>query len=346
MTMHAVPRPGRRTGQRPHLVSRLRTISAAALVVTLMSALTACAGVGSTSEKPADTRAEATMTAQQAETVVDDYDSRRNAALTASVRAFDPVPWSKADTGILYARNRLDTAVRKVEGNRRTTTSAHTVRTVFAPAHESFPRLAILDLDRTTGGRVTSVVAALTQQDEGSPWLMASTATHRGATLPGARGAGRAATLLPAARTTLAARADELVTQLNAGKGPWVTGDLAAEAKALATPAAGRTEYRLWSPQKDQLAPRGSIHAVAVEDGGALALLDLVAETVHDAPPGEYFDTRRLHDSYLEATGQSSEYATQIRLRNGLTVVALLDAKGGLSVLGADSAGIPLEGGA
>lgn len=70
---------------------------------------------------------------------------------------------------MLYARNRLDTAVRKVEGNRRTAASTHTVRSVFAPAHETFPRLAVVDVDRTSGGQTTSVLAAMTQQDEGPP---------------------------------------------------------------------------------------------------------------------------------------------------------------------------------
>lgn len=339
------PGGGRRTGPQGRRFVWLTTASVAALVVTLMVALTACR-VSSPSSEPAGSRVEATLTPEQAEVVIKDYDTRRSAAHAASVRRFDPVPWSKADTGMLYARNRLDTAVRKVEGNRVITPSTHAVRSVFAPAHETYPRLAIVDLDRTTGGRATSVIGAMTQQAQGSPWLMTSTATHTDVALPAPRSPGHAGTLPAATRSTLLARVDELVPQLNAGAGPLVTGDLATEVKALAAPAGGRTEYRLWSSQNDQLAPRGSVHAVAVEAGATLALVDLVAETTHDAEPGEYFNTRRLRNSYLTATGQASEYTTQIRLRNGLTVLAVLDAKGQLSVLAADSAALPIEGGA
>lgn len=338
------PAGGRRTGPRGHRLWGLGSASAAALVTTLMVVLTACT-VADPASEPAESRVEATITPEQADTVVKDYDMRRNAALAASVRRFDPVPWSKADTGMLYARNRLDTAVRKVEGNRRTAPSTHAVRSVFAPAHETYPRLAIVDLDRTTGGAATSVIGAMTQQAEGSPWLMTSRAAHTDVALPAPRSPGRAGTLAAATRSTLLARVDELVRQLDAGAGPLVTGDLATEVKALAAPAGGRTEYRLWSAQKDQLAPRGSVHAVAVEGGATLALVDLVAETIHDAEPGEYFDTRRLRNSYLTATGQASHYATQIRLRNGLTVVALLDATGKMSVVAAESAALPLDGG-
>lgn len=173
---------------------------------------------------------------------------------------------------------------------------------------------------------------------------MTSRATHSDVALPAPRNPGHAGTLAPTTQSTLATRVGELTSQLNAGGGPLVTGPLASEAKALTAPDGGRTTYGLGSAQDDQLGPGGSIHAVAVERGGTLALVDLVAETIHKAEPGTYLDTRNVRNSYLEATGQVSEYATQIVLRNAVTIVVQLDSRGRLDVLPADSAALPVEG--
>lgn len=333
-------RAGAATRTRPTRRARhvALTVGLAALLV-LVSGCGALRSPGST----ATPTTEVPLTQVQAVAAMKDYDARHNSASQAAGRAFDPVPWSKADTGMLYARRRLDTAVRKVEDDRRPFTVAHSVRSVYTPAVDGQTQHAVLDLDRVSGGRTTHVLGVLSRDDESSPWLMTALVRYTLADLPKPLARGREASLSTSERTTVLDRVTELATQLTAGKGPLVTGELANLSGEFVSWTGKRPRFSLWSTESDQFGPRGSLQAVKVSDGGTLVIASLVADTVHEAQRGESFDTTRLDNSYLEATGQQGRGLSQLRIRNGVTAALLLDATGGVRLLAADSAGLPLR---
>lgn len=334
----------RRWGLLVHRSHRARRATSGAGLAALLALLSGCASLGSLGSPeptPAPT-VDVTLTETEAETAMKDYDARHNTAYRAASTSFDPVPWSKADTGMLYARRRLDTAVRKVAADRRPFTVAHSVRSVYAPAVDGGTQHAVVVLDRTSGGRTTHVLGVLTRSDDTAAWLMTALVRYTLADLPKPLARGSETTLTDAERAAILGHVRQLTAQLNAGKGPLVTGELANLSGEFVSHDGKRPRISLWSTEDDQFGPRGSLQAVKVSDGGTLVVASLVADTVHEAQDGESFDTTGLDNPYLRATGQHGRRLSQLRVRNGVTAVLHLDATGAVQVLAADAAGLPL----
>ncbi|KGN35000.1 hypothetical protein N802_01035 [Knoellia sinensis KCTC 19936] len=323
--------------------TRAMTRRATALALTALLPVLAGCGMVPSKVEPwrSDSITKPAMTHDEAVAAMKDYDVRNNTAIKASATSYDPVAWAKADTGIVFAQDRIATTIQKLHKDKDSTPLTHTVKGLYAPTFATYPMYSIVNVDRAADGKTSHSIAAFTRQSAVSPWLMAANASYTHADLPKPLAAGVASHLTDPEKEKLVARIGDLTKQLNAGKGSLVTGELSTIVEDFMGFGGKPAAFRLWSSEADQFGPRGSIQAVKVAGDATLAVVSLQADTVHDAGKGNVWKASALDNDYLRATGQTTK-AQMLRVRNGVTVVLLVDRKGGVKPLAVSADGVPL----
>ncbi|PRY63620.1 hypothetical protein BCF74_10118 [Knoellia remsis] len=318
-----------------------RTLSRAVTVSVLALTVPALAGCGVVPQKVEPWKnsevTKPSMTPDQADLVLKDLATRRNAIAKATATSNDARPWRDVSSGPLYTTEVLQSQYRQMTKTSEKSVVSLVGTKSYIPAFSGYPMYALVaGTEAYDKGKPIEVLNVVQRTSVIAPWTMLAAAHVPAKSLPASAAPGGASTPGPEQQKQALAAANAVMARINTGKGgPALPKELESFLSDMRTTegASSLVRAQLWPSDAEPLEPGGPVQAVATPTGSlVLASYDLL--NTQTANPGKVFRDNP-ESSYRKATQQTGNQEI-VRYRLAVMVAMTVDKQGKPTVIGFD----------